>query len=365
MLIYFIAYGLMVLAALKRSKQGVNGKQKRFYCLFFAILWVGILGLRHPSMGIDLQYGSAYGYLGRFEYIADTSWAELFAYGVSNFEYGYLIFCKLLGYFGTDYQLFLFVCAVIPIGAVTWWIYKNSDYPFMSSVIFLGLPFFAINYSGLRQALAIAITTISMECINNRKPMRFVILVMLAAAFHSSAWIFLVAYPLYYIKLNKKASIITLLLPPLTFACRKPLFLALSRLFVESVNSDNNGSVALFVAFLAIYFFVVVFGTQKDQQENGLRNLFLVVCIVQSMAGMYNSAIRVGYYFMPSLIILLPRIIYNRLNAASIREGINWRGYQDMTIFSVIICVGFILFGWYLLSSTSWAMSNPYIFHWQ
>lgn len=204
-----------------------------------------------------------------------------------------------------------------------------------------------------------------MECIKNRKPIRFILLVMLATTFHSSAWIFLVSYPLYHIKLNKKTAIFTPLLPLITFVLRKPLFVLLSRMFMEDVSPDNNGATTLFLAFLAIYCFTVFWGTQRDYEENGLRNLFLLACIVQSMAGMYSIVIRVGYYFMPALIILLPRIIHNRLNAATGFAGNNWTIYRYIPFISLGICIGFILFGWYMFAQTSWAMSNPYIFHWQ
>ena len=54
-----------------------------------------MLALRHQSMGIDLRYTKYFGYLGRFDAIAETSWSDVFDVSIANYEKGYIIFNKL------------------------------------------------------------------------------------------------------------------------------------------------------------------------------------------------------------------------------------------------------------------------------
>ena len=362
MIPYLAAYGLTLAAGFLRTKRcetELHRKNKN-YCIAFAVIWVFLLGLRHPSMGVDLQYGSPYGYLGRFKYIASMRWVDVFTVRVQNYERGYILFNKILSLLGDHYQILLFTCALIAISLIAVWICLNSDYPGLSAVIYLGLPCFLINFSGLRQAVALAITTISIELIKRKKLLGFVLIVLLASTFHATAWIFLFAYPIYHFRMRKTASIATVLLPPVVYIFRYPLFTVLSRLFKPNAVPDNNGAFTLFLVFWAVYFFAVLFGHERDAEELGLRNLFLVACLCQALGSVHNTVMRVGYYFMISLVVLLPKVIKN-----SEKTFHGQRGTNNALIMYLAILVCFSVFGLYSIAHGSWAESNPYIFFWQ
>lgn len=359
---YFVAYGLSIVASVFRSKDNSKSLTRRNlpYCVIVALIWILLLGLRHPKMGIDLKFGDMYGYLGRFEYIASLRWRDLLSENVQHYERGYMLFNRLLGVLGDDYQILLFACALVCLVPVFVWICRNSEYPSLSLVIYLGLPCFLLNYSGLRQSLAIAITVSSIECIKDRKLIRFLILVALATTFHSSAWVFLAAYPIYHFKMGKAISILTVFLPAISYVFRYPLFYLLSGLFKENAKPDDNGAFMLFLVFWLVYFFAVVFGHERDREELGLRNLFLVACVCQGMGGVYSIVIRVGYYYMVALVLLLPKIIKNN------RYTFSWRWNSSGTLIMYLgIYICFAVFGLYCISNTYWAEANPYMFFWQ
>ena len=363
MTIYYMAYALMLFCALWRlfhSRDLRQPKSRRWLCLLFAAMWICIVGLRHPSMGVDLQYGETTGYLGRFAMMVDAPWDDILHEKMLHYERGYIIFNKLLGYISDDPQILLFVCALISIGLVSVVIYNNSDYPLMSMVIYLGLPCFYIGFSGLRQAIAIAITMLSFEFIRRRKLLLFVAIIALAATFHSSAWTMLIAYPLYRVRLKGALSLTSVLLPLAVFAFRSPLFAIFSRLFKDDAKPDNNGALTLFLVFWAVYLFAVLFEHREDGEELGLRNLYLMACLCQAFGGIYQTAIRVGYYFMIYLVLLLPRIIRN--------EDKRTRGqrYNHSAMYMYLaIGICFALFGLKLFDNTSWAMASPHSFFWE
>lgn len=363
MLHYYITYLLMLFSVyiFSRSTTTVNVNKNRNYCIAFFLLWTILLGLRHPSMGDDIAYGKTFGYWASYKYIAKYSLRETFILHLKNYEQGYIVFNKLLSYISEDPQFLLFSCAVICIGAISIWLHRNSKHVFLSSIIFLGLPVFLILYSGLRQALAVAITLFSFEFIKQKKFLFFLFCTLLARLFHSSAILFLLAYPLYYLKMNKSVSALTVLLPPVIYLLRYPLFTLLSQLLKNNAVPDNNNAIALFLVFWAVYFFAVLFGHEEDQNELGLRNIFFFACCCQAFGGVYGTAMRVGYYFMPALALLLPKIIVN--NAAS--ETTTFADRRSSFIMYLVIFVCFAVFGLYSIANSSWAQSNPHSFYWQ
>lgn len=362
MLPYYIAYGSMLIAAAIGCFRGQkkNRVTERGYCVFFACLWILLLGLRHPSMGVDLAYGSPYGYLGRFLYIDALPLKTLLQHGVNNYEPGYIVFCKLLGFFTDDYQVLLFVCAALCIGLIAAWIYRNSEYPFFSTVIYLGVPCFLMNYSGLRQALAIAISVWAFEMIKKKNVVGFLSVVMLASLFHKSALTYLIAYPVYHIKMRKNSGLLAMLSIPIVYVFREPLFLILSKLFKDDAQMDYNGAVTLLLVFSLVYLFSALVGHEDDQAEVGPRNLLLVACLCQTFGGVYQTAMRVGYYFMIYLVILLPRLVANTYARA---HSFNNRRIALLMYIGILVCFG--AFGLYSIKGGSWARSAPYSFFWQ
>ena len=362
MLNYYIAYSFMTLSAiwLNRGNRSLNPKNKQTYCVIFAIIWIVLLGLRHPAMGIDLGVSSGYGYIGQFEYIQSLDIKETFTITVQNYEPGYIIFNKLISYISSDPQWLIFCVATISVISSCLFISKNSELPFLSSIIYLGLPSFLINYSGLRQSLAISITILSYELVKRKKLLWFIITVLFATSFHASAVVFLIAYPLYHVNLNKGMQIASIFILPITFLLRVPLFNVLSKILKKDAEIDNNGAFFLFAVFSAVYIFIILFSNRNDPKSNGLRNLYFFACFCQAFSGIYSTALRVGYYFLIYLAALLPQLINSNYYSS---DRFEYKRNSILIYLLIIMC--FFAFGIYSISSASWAMSNPHFFYWQ
>lgn len=367
MAIYYMTYAMLCLIAII-AQYGSKDLQKRSgaICIFGFIFIFLILALRHWSMGVDLGYytrnyvGYGGGYIPSFERLNQYSWLDIIKMkDFLNYEKGYIIFNKLVGSIHNDKQFLLGVCAFINASVTAVFIYKNSKLPFLSWIVLLGLPVFLMFFSGLRQDLAISITMMSVYWIKKKKIIPFILTVLLASTMHSSAIVFLVAYPMYYVKLTEMQSFIFTLLIPVVYVLKAPLFTVLSKILKENAEMENTGAGTLFVVFFMVYLFLVVSNSQQHKKQSGWINLFYIACICQAFGGIYSTAMRVGYYFMPYLAAALPNTVSDFQYTGKNTEK------RDFILSYVFILIAFALFGLYSLSSGSWAKTNPYVFFWQ
>ncbi len=353
-LIIFLYAGIVYL-----NKSTLEEKKGNITRMSFLLI-IALLALRHPYMGVDIAWGYKDGYWDSFLTINSNSWSEIFAMrAYKNYEKGFVVLNKLLGSIWNDPQFLLITCAVLSLVPIAIYTEKRSQIPLLSVCIFLGLPIFHIFYSGLRQGIAIGITVASMYFIEKKMPIRFLLTVYLATLFHSSAIIFVVAYPLYYLQLNKTARIFSLAALPGIFFLRGPLFAIFSRIFKDDATAEETGGgLILFLVFVMIYAFLSVFNKTDDKKQNGLMNLFYMACACQAFGGIYNTAMRVGYYFMVYATIAIPNTMKNFKEVK-----IRYNTYYSISL--VALTLIFVLYGLYSVKNGSWSRTYPYFFLWE
>lgn len=365
MTVYYCLYGVLLVTGLiitrKENKIELQKIKNRNYTIFACILLIALFALRHPSMGNDLGYGYFYGYLGQFKYISEKSWISVFTEQFLQYERAYILLNKLIGIFTVDNQIFLLVITAIALIPIFYYIYKNSDDVVLSTIIFMGIPVFEMYFSGLRQVIAIGIVALSIKYIESKKLSKFILIIFIASLFHSSAWIFLIAYPIFYIKSTDLVKTFSTLALPIIYVLRYYLFEIFSSLFRENATPDDNGAIMLFLVFTAVYIFLLIFSDENDTVQVGLRNLFWVACACQAFAGVYSIAMRVGYYFMMSLPILLPRVLAFQKKKSEIDKERD----SSYVLMYIIIFAAFVIFGLYTLKVGTWSKSFPYYFYWQ
>lgn len=351
MVIYLFYYLLLGFCAIFFSKF----KNKKANIIHLLIVFLGIffiVGFRHPSMGVDLQYGTNDGYIGMYKLIASSSFKDVLNQNFMNFEKGYVIFNKLISYFGNNEQVLLIASAILSLFPICYIYWKYSDNFELSMIVYISLTCFLMTFSGLRQACAIGICFSSFYFIKNRKIIPFVLLVILAYTFHSSAIFFLLAYPIYILNIKKQYRFYTLILVLVVFVFRTQIFNLLAPLIKEDAIPDNNGAITLFLIFILIYVFCCFF-IYDNQESSGLLNLFLLAILCQAFGNIYSIAGRIGYYFMPFLGLLLPKTLISMK-------------YGEREITSIVLTIAFVGYGLYIIyaAGNSWAETYPWIPFW-
>ena len=210
----------------KIAYSGRNSFTESIYINISIIMMIIILGLRSPSMGVDLP-----GYISSYSIIKKVTFHSVINKSFLNYEKGFLLLMKVCGLVSENDQFLLFVCSAISLFPLAYLWKKYSRNTLMSIIVFLGTPIFLIYFSGLRQGIAIGIVCIAYEQIISKRPIRFVSLIILSSFFHTSALLFIIAYPIYWISLNEKIARISIVLLPLSFALRFPLFSLLAKLW--------------------------------------------------------------------------------------------------------------------------------------
>lgn len=362
MLIYIIVYLTIVLFASLKNLQNENKLLpysalviERLSIIGPFILIVFLLGFRHQSMGHDLRYLSNNGYLAWFERIAVLSWKDAVTKPIANYEVGFVVFNKTVSLIWNSRQFYLFSVAFFSILPIYLLIKNRSPFPTVSYLIYLGLPVFLLEYSGLRQSLAIAITVFSIRYIEELKItsfIKFVLCVILATLFHSSAWIFVFAYPVFHINFSKKGRLISVAFLIVVFLFKVQLFETFARFFKEDAEMYQTNSITLYIVFTLVYVLCSLF-SGKGRVINGYINIFYLACIFQSFSGIHNLAMRIGYYFMIYLVIILPQMVDN------IKDK------KDRLIVLSVIVVCFVVYGLFSIFKSTWACAAPYHFFWE
>lgn len=443
MLIYVCLFGLACSGILFEKYSRFSKETKRIVVctvMFLAIFFT--FALRHQCMGIDLHYQNPKtGYLHSFDELTGMPWSKVIRLEkYQNYERGYIIFNKFIGMINPSRQFFMACCAFCSIAPVAWTIYKRSESPALSFVIYMGIPYFLLIFSGLRQAIAVGLCFWAFSFVQSRKPIPFVLLVLLANAFHSTAILFLVIYPAYYFRPSIKMRWASLFILSLVYIHADFLFDLLAKYMDSTAISDNTGAINLFLVFCLIYTFCITImkngGVQKRGYRNmllnkddeigkqqGYLNVFWFACAMQAFGGVYSLALRLAYYYIIILVLLLPSAILHmsrgklilikgetapatpptptvrpvpsrmsgeeylrykseslkncKLKATCKRFGqalmynrasryvINfWRAHRKTIILWVVV-VCFTVSGLHGLARTYWSMSYPYYFFWQ
>lgn len=163
--------------------------------LFSFILIYLVCVLRSPSVGRDIPgYQEAY------------NWTKKIAF--DNFDYiyfenGYILFMKICIRLKLSFQGFLAVVYLIILYPIYLFIKKFSTDKLFSALIYICYILFEFDLTGLRQAIAISIVLLAFTVYlkSRRFPkILYIILVLVAATFHKSAYIALVFLPLVMIR---------------------------------------------------------------------------------------------------------------------------------------------------------------------
>jgi len=182
---------VVLISILFRSFTDMSPRKKRAYLfVIFSIIFV-LMAFRSYTTGSDTP-----SYCSLFGRIAAAS-SPIKYISASYFEPGYITYNWLLSRITTDPRILFVVSAAFITFSLARFTYKYVDNPGMFCCLFIGMMQFDFFLSAMRQGIAIAILLFAFDFLLERKPLRFIILCVLASTFHVSAIVFVFIYPFF------------------------------------------------------------------------------------------------------------------------------------------------------------------------
>lgn len=308
-----IAFAWLVLwtiIANELSRRKCYKNSKKMYCLLMFVGTVILQGLRSIYIGgVDTSLVYARG----FERVLTTPFSAISTAFRKDILFYYLT--KLFTYLCTDFHVYIFLISCFTMWSFARFIYKYSNYPFLSYIIYYALGYYAVGFQMLRHIIALSILLFAYEYLLNRKILRFILVVFLAACFHSTALIFLIAYPIVKIKVSwKQWAVIFIAILCTLFA--KNVVIALINEIVSNMDRYANyisnatqlslvGAFILLCVYIAAYVFAYP-ALKKDSEFRALLNLSAVSIAFMALVTVIGEFHRISMFFGIYNTILLP-----------------------------------------------------------
>lgn len=285
-------------------------KRNKASLAFFFFLLTILLMFRHESVGKDTR-----NYILFFERFCWTEWSHL---GERGLEIGFAYFNKIVSLFSKEPQVFLAMTA-IAVSAMIYPTYKRlcADTS-LTIVLFCIMSTFVMMFSGIRQMLAVGIGFIAYELTRKKKLFLYVLTVLLATLVHTSGFMLAFMYPLFHAKITKNWLYVVIPIMTVIFLFNRQVFSALVAIMVRftsysgSVSSTGAYTMLLLFTAFAIFAFLVPDESQLDAETIGLRNFLLLSLVIQMFAPLHVLAMRMNYYYIIFIPLLLPKIIQYR-----------------------------------------------------
>ena len=231
----------------------------------------------------------------------------------------------------------------------------------LTIVLFCSLSTYAMLFSGVRQMLAVGFGMIAYEFVRRKKLIPFILIVVAAVLIHTSAFMLIFMYPLYRARITKKWLLVVIPVMAVLLVFNRQIFAVLGT-FIEQYTDYNAKEVitgaystlALFAVF-AVFSYLIPDESLMDDETIGLRNFLLLALAIQMFAPLNVVAMRMGYYYMIFIPLLIPRII----QCSSVRM-------RRIAMVSSYVMLGFFYIYFFLTAGNGSKLHTiPYHFFWE
>ncbi len=337
-----------------------NSKKASKIIIFsFFSIFLFLLFFRDKSVGIDLE-----NYYYYFQKYSTPDFATIM-YRIKNpgdndVEVGYILLNWLVSRITHNFQWYLVIVALISVIPVAVLYYKNSEHAYLAITLFSTIGIFPMFFSGLRQIIAVSIGILAYSAAKNKKIIRFALLVFAATLFHKTGFVLVLLYPCCHLKLKKNNLLFIIPFLAAVFLFNKQIFLWLASFIPDTgdieIQTTNAYMMLILYMLFAVWSYVIGDEEKFDADTFALRNILLVTVVIQMFAPVYPTAMRMNYYFIPLIPLLIPKIID--------RAKPNMREIAELS--NIVICFFFTFYRFYnMYSAEDILQIYPYIPFWK
>ena len=282
---------------------------KEKYFLFIVGLQLVLLGgLRSISVGTDtIVYAAEYDFFKTFKAVRYT-----------RIEYGYIAIMTVLNYFNLHFNWLLFITSSIIVFLVFKSIKEYSSNIFLSVYLFVAMYLYYYSFNVMRQCIAVAICFFCYKYILKREAIKYVLGVLLAAQFHTTAYIMLPLYFVYMLAKQRMFFLVFLVILYFIFIFINPFvnfvlqYMPRYLGYLDSVFFDSSTG----LRYVFVYGIILLFGyinlvCYKIEKRFLLEFLYMSIAFLLNLLALNGYAIfaRLAWYFTIYTIIFLPNCL--------------------------------------------------------
>ena len=312
---------------------------------FLSFLPLAVISMIRFNVGIDfMEYRNIYITLDK----ASQFYASKGFFG----ENGFILLFRVLKYFSDNPQLFFIVTSIFICGSYYILIYKESVSPAYSALLFVICKDFFLSLTGIRQYIAISIAIYSLPLIKRKKWIPTIVILLIAATFHTSVLVFILIYIMNLINIKPltgwgivvitaaaSRSILRLMIPLLR------QFNLYYRYFARGLDTYNStGNAALEVLLISLSFYILLcyeYNSAKHSENfKLLYNAVLYSLIISVMTPVLPmSSYRLTWYMNVFIVLYLPEAL-QLMPSKKLRQIASF--FVIMAFFGVIIYILYI-----------------------
>lgn len=358
-------YALLVALVLVTALLMHGYREKNLkYVIVACILLYAIYGLRDTyTVGGDTRSS----YLGNFERTANRSVAEIFEYCKGTNVLFHLFTKFFVTYISKDYQLYISLISLFVTICFGRFIYQYSPNPLQSILYHFGLLFFTFHFSALKQSIAMTFLLLAFDQIVKQKPVKFLLIVLIAGQFHFPALVFLPAYWIAKLRPGKSYLILLGTLLVVTYIFRNQIINFMIELYRDTEANVDLSDVrflrtkALIMVIIVTAAVIFRVPTNEDRIYNMLLLFMGLAIVFQTFCGYDNTFERLADYYFQFSVVFIPMVFDKNANRKSL---LSWRMLEVIDTAAPYIFCGYAVYRFVNVSVNDFAIS-PYHFFFQ
>lgn len=367
-MIFYLLLVIYFLGTLFGKKEYKSTKSRKLTVILYILPLFLLTALRDVSIGPDTAayYRIFYTIAGRDTFIQAVTY--------SHFEPGYVLLNYIIGKAGGSYYLMQILISAFLYYAIGKFIYEYSGNIAFSVFILLANNYVFGMMNVVRMWIVVAILLFTIKPLQERKIVKFIIIVFIAASFHYTALLFLIMYPLTKVKIAPERLGMLFGIAVVISVAAIPVFTVITNWIGMYQNyltgsrfdtSDNLAVKISLIVNLCFFGLATITHTWEDNNnENTLSGtsmnlsigylsywgIILSVCI--SIIGLSNNIMgRIIHYFSIFMLLIIPQSI-RKMKLSSNR----W----IMTF--IILVLLFIRYAIIMVYRPNWYQVSPYKF---
>jgi hypothetical protein len=290
---------------------------------YVALLLCGIVSRKNASLRNGLYYICLVGLFlfAGFRYKVGCDWSAyllIFDESRSNapgrVELAFTYINKILHYFEFDYPYINVIAAVIFFAGLHTLAKRQPD---PLGVLILAFPILILELamSGIRQAIAVGFLCFAYNAFVDKRPVRFILFVIIATSFHSSAMVYLILAPFVGGELSVRRTALggALALPGVYFFLTSETFETYSHRYIG--HGTEAAGAPFRTGLLAVTGIAFLWFLDREWRATSVRDYKLVkmssyLMLVTFPLSIYSSVVgdRIGFYLYPIQLMVLARL---------------------------------------------------------